>query len=458
MERDDFDQYIATMPEPKIELLDGRLVIGNGAGNMQLLRHLLEGWGAAAALPMALDELWWQALSDGFRQFAPPGPHKSPEVWRAWAAQLNYIPELAPAGPMLDGKHRAARQSLMMGLFGSAREHKCAHVSGRDVIMRLGTNAFTPDVFAVGPEHSRLLNKHYLDGPADLAIEVLLPGHEAYDREVKLPRYEAGRVGEYWIVDPVRRAVDFLRWSEGGYRSCAPDPAGRYHPAVFPGLAFQASTLWEGEDDWGTGPNPFFIEGKIPRVTQEFTEGGVSWGDLPFDPRPRLEPRALSFEEFASWAPEAKFELIDGKPWVGGSRGSRNVLGLLLRTEGLARAVTVLHPRQWILALAQAKEERAEDAARREHWWQVARRAADLLRAKYECGRLVVIGDLVQPPPLNLWSLLTLVAVDSKDFDDWRAFEYLRGRLGDEQDINLIKYEHATRAEQQEVDSVGVEI
>jgi len=142
----------------------------------------------------------------------------------------------------------------------------------------------------------------------------------------------------------------------------------------------------------------------MPPVPKGYAEGGISWGDLEFDPQPDLLPRPLSFDEFASWAPQAKFECIDGKPWVGGSRGSRNVLGMLLRTEGLVKAVTVLHPREWIAALMQAEENLAAEPERRERWWQTARKAAALLRKKFGYGRMVVIGDLLRPKRLSLWS------------------------------------------------------
>ena len=37
-----------------------------------------------------------------------------------------------------------------------------------------------------------------------------------------------------------------------------------------------------------------------------------------------LEPEAIAFEDYIYWCPEAKFELIDGRPWLGGKRlGSR---------------------------------------------------------------------------------------------------------------------------------------
>jgi hypothetical protein len=450
----DFHRHIQEMPEPKLEFLDGRLVVGNGAGNLRLLHHLLEGWGPEAALPMAPERAWWEALAEGFATFAPPSPAKPPGVWQAWAAQLSYTPDVPVAGPMVEGKHRSARQRLTMSLFRGG----FAHVSGRDVVMRLGEDAVTPDVWAVGPQSEGLLNEHYLDGPADWVIGVLLLGHERYDREVKRHLYEAGGVGEYWLVDPARREVDCLRLHLGEYRRVQPDPQGVYRPAAFPRLAFRPALLWEG-DDWGRGPDPFHVEGPMPEVAKGYAEGGVSWGDVPFDPQPALGPGRMTFTQFLSWAPEAKFELIDGKPWVGGSRGSRNVLGMILRTEGLAKSVTVLHPSAWVKALVQQAQERETDAARKQQAWQVARRAADFLRERFGYGRVVVIGDLVRPQPLDVWSLIHLVAFDPPKQDNgWETYRLLSEQFPDEERIELTDFKRLSKSEKENVDAEGVEV
>jgi hypothetical protein len=112
-----------------------------------------------------------------------------------------------------------------------------------------------------------------------------------------------------------------------------------------------------------------------------------------------------------------------------------------------------------VAALVQAEEERAADGARREHWWEIAHQAAALLRQKFSFKRLVVIGDLVRPQPLNLWSMITLVALDCPDNrDTWDASSLLYERFRDEPDVNLIKREHATRSEKDAVATEGVDL
>lgn len=111
----------------------------------------------------------------------------------------------------------------------------------------------TPDVLAVSPHRLGSLRDYYLDGPADIAIEVLLPGHEDQDRLLKRRYYAAGGVPEYWIVDPLKQMFDPLRLVDGSYRSQPLSEDGRYRPKSVPGLSLVLERLWSGleEDGWG---------------------------------------------------------------------------------------------------------------------------------------------------------------------------------------------------------------
>lgn len=123
-----------------------------------------------------------------------------------------------------------------------------------------------------------------------------------------------------------------------------------------------------------------------------------------------LRPTPITFEQYITWCPEAKFELVDGKPQIGGWEGTRNVLGLLLMTFGLEDVVALHHPREWVAALLAQEQDQLNDAGRRDVWWGIARQAAALLRERFGAQRVAVIGDLVRPEPLGFWSELTLVA------------------------------------------------
>src|SRR5205814_10617347 len=163
------------------------------------------------------------------------------------------------------------------------------------------------------------------DGPADLVVEVLWPGHEAQDRAVKRRFYEAGGVAEYWDADPVRETIDYLRLTPDGYRPQQPDADGRYRPASVPGLAFMPAQLWKAlQDDrplWAIHDYRGLFETEAPgepRRGPRFHEGEWEWGRLPFEPVIDLEPRPLTVGQFVSWCPRAKIELVHGQTQVDG--------------------------------------------------------------------------------------------------------------------------------------------
>ena len=66
-----------------------------------------------------------------------------------------------------------------------------------------------PDLLFIAQENLGRLKNTYLDGPADLAIEVVSPESRLRDRGEKLAEYEMGGVREYWIIDPGEQRADF---------------------------------------------------------------------------------------------------------------------------------------------------------------------------------------------------------------------------------------------------------
>ena len=90
------------------------------------------------------------------------------------------------------------------------------------------------------------LKETYLDGPADICIEIVPPSNPATDYGEKLEEYEKGGVGEYWMFDPLRRASYFYRQQEqGGYLSIAPDADGNYRTPRLPQFVLHVPTLWQ---------------------------------------------------------------------------------------------------------------------------------------------------------------------------------------------------------------------
>jgi Uma2 family endonuclease len=102
-----------------------------------------------------------------------------------------------------------------------------------------------PDLIFVAAEHTDRLEKNRLDGPADLAVEVVSPSSGARDRGEKFYEYESGGVREYWLVDPDRTELEVYRLTdEGRYRSTQPEDGSVYRSEVVPGFWLDAAWLW----------------------------------------------------------------------------------------------------------------------------------------------------------------------------------------------------------------------
>jgi Uma2 family endonuclease len=102
-----------------------------------------------------------------------------------------------------------------------------------------------PDLLFVAAAHKDRLKETYLDGPADLVVEIVSPESRLRDRGEKFAEYELGGVREYWIIDPDLRRADFYRLdSEGRYRLVEPE-AGRYQAAVVRGFWLLVEWLWQ---------------------------------------------------------------------------------------------------------------------------------------------------------------------------------------------------------------------
>ncbi len=116
-----------------------------------------------------------------------------------------------------------------------------------------GGNAREPDLVFVASEHLERLTSTVLNGPADLAVEVISDDSVARDRDKKFFEYQNGGVREYWLIDsrPNRQRADFyLLDAQGIYQPVPVSADGIYRSTVLPNFWLKVDWLWQ-ED-----PNP----------------------------------------------------------------------------------------------------------------------------------------------------------------------------------------------------------
>jgi Uma2 family endonuclease len=101
-----------------------------------------------------------------------------------------------------------------------------------------------PDIIFLRTENRGMLKETYLDGPADLAIEIVSEESLLRDRGEKFAEYEIGGVKEYWILDPDLKRADFFVLKEERYERCVEDERGVYHSEVIQGFWIKVAWLW----------------------------------------------------------------------------------------------------------------------------------------------------------------------------------------------------------------------
>ena len=103
-----------------------------------------------------------------------------------------------------------------------------------------------PDLLFVASEHLGRLRETYLEGPADLLVEIVSPESVGRDRGEKFCEYEQAGVPEYWLIDPVREQAEFYQKGDRGpYRVVLPDAEGIYRSGVVSGFWLRVAWLWQ---------------------------------------------------------------------------------------------------------------------------------------------------------------------------------------------------------------------
>src|SRR6266404_291561 len=103
-----------------------------------------------------------------------------------------------------------------------------------------------PDLLFISSDKLGNLKHNYLDGPADLVVEIVSPESQLRDRGDKFYEYEEAGVREYWILDQNRKRAEFYHLEEEGtYKLIDPDDNGIYRSDVIEGLWLKVDWLWQ---------------------------------------------------------------------------------------------------------------------------------------------------------------------------------------------------------------------
>jgi Uma2 family endonuclease len=99
------------------------------------------------------------------------------------------------------------------------------------------------DIQVILNKNKEKLKATYVDGAADICIEIVSVASVTVDRGVKFEEYQTGGVTEYWIIDPLRKEALFYQLDDKVYvPQTVQDDI--YTTSQLPELQLHVPTLW----------------------------------------------------------------------------------------------------------------------------------------------------------------------------------------------------------------------
>jgi|SRR5437773_10129716 len=124
------------------------------------------------------------------------------------------------------------------------RELGHVYVAPIDVILA-PTTIVQPDFVFVAAARESIVTERAIEGPPDLAVEILSPWSDRRDRVAKAALYARHGIRHYWIADPGARALETYEAEGAEYRLVAThEGAARACTMLFPGLEIDLGRVW----------------------------------------------------------------------------------------------------------------------------------------------------------------------------------------------------------------------
>jgi len=104
-----------------------------------------------------------------------------------------------------------------------------------------------PDVAFISKDRLSIVTRA-INGPVDLAVEIISLGGRNRDRIEKRDLYEQHGVQEYWLIDPEAQTVEVFYLENGRYElhgRCTPGQSATSR--LLPGFEMSVSALFQGD-------------------------------------------------------------------------------------------------------------------------------------------------------------------------------------------------------------------
>jgi Uma2 family endonuclease len=144
--------------------------------------------------------------------------------------------------------HQKIVARLFHDLYSWVLKLKLGEVVSAPVDMVLSPHRVTqPDVVFIAKNRLGIIGRA-INGPVDLAAEVVSLGDRNRDRLEKRDLYEQYGVKEYWIIDPEAQTVEVLHLENGRYQLVMRCTSGQKAASrLLPGFEMAVTSLFGGE-------------------------------------------------------------------------------------------------------------------------------------------------------------------------------------------------------------------
>lgn len=152
----------------------------------------------------------------------------------------------SPAPASVTGRHQDIKLYLtvMIKAFVEMTDAGLVRDAPFQVLLPDG-QIYQPDIVFIANSNFDRVHETYLEGPPDIAVEIVSVETTAADRGDKFVAYESMGVREYWLIDPVRELVNLYHLGpDERYDEFQPDTAGRLRSRVLRGFVLDPSQLW----------------------------------------------------------------------------------------------------------------------------------------------------------------------------------------------------------------------
>jgi Uma2 family endonuclease len=170
------------------------------------------------------------------------------EEFLAWADE-DTLAEWVDGEVQMRSPASARHQDLVGFLVTTLGIYVETHDLGQVILspfqMKLSRSGRAPDLIFLASGHRAQLREFYLDGPADLVVEILSSESAGRDRGEKFYEYAGEGVPEYWLIDPDREWAEFYELESGHYRLALAGQTGEYRSRIVSGFRLRVEWLWQ---------------------------------------------------------------------------------------------------------------------------------------------------------------------------------------------------------------------